>query len=140
MKLFFLLFLFVHLGCIQLSAQSSADILIILNKNLKNDNHLNTPETGQFSRPKMGIVAVFQLPVLAYQVFISSQMKPHCYFHPSCSSFALQSIGQYGILGVFLSADRIMRCHPMAEDKYPLYKDSTLLYDPVSRYGDNNAR
>jgi len=77
---------------------------------------------------------ILKVPILFYQEFISSQMKPRCYFYPSCSQFTLEAIQQYGFAGIFLGIDRIMRCNVFSEEKYPLYINTTSLYDPISHY------
>ncbi|MCG2750517.1 MAG: membrane protein insertion efficiency factor YidD [Desulfobacteraceae bacterium] len=44
---------------------------------------------------------------------ISPVLGPSCRYFPSCSEYAYQAIAKYGIIkGVFLSAKRILRCHP----------------------------
>ncbi|MBU4317334.1 MAG: membrane protein insertion efficiency factor YidD [Proteobacteria bacterium] len=56
------------------------------------------------------------IPLLAikfYQYVISPVLGPSCRYFPSCSEYAYQAIAKYGIIkGVFLSAKRILRCHP----------------------------
>ncbi len=93
---------------------------------IANQNEYN--KSNKINKP------ILKLPILFYQVFIAPQLKPHCYFYPSCSHFALEAVAQYGLLGVFLSADRMMRCNPMAEYRYPFFENSMLLFDPVNRY------
>jgi uncharacterized protein len=74
-------------------------------------------------------------PILFWQKLISSQMKPRCYFHPSCSQFTYEAIRQYGLLGIFLGLDRISRCNAFSEEKYPYDQKTKKLYDPVDHYG-----
>jgi uncharacterized protein len=49
-----------------------------------------------------------------YQKYISIFLKKNtCVFFPSCSEYAKQAIGKYGIIkGIFLGVRRILRCHP----------------------------
>ncbi|MBA4168633.1 MAG: membrane protein insertion efficiency factor YidD [Chitinophagaceae bacterium] len=48
-----------------------------------------------------------------YQWIISPLIGPSCRFTPTCSHYALQAFRKYGpIKGLWLSARRIVRCHP----------------------------
>ncbi len=50
--------------------------------------------------------------MLGYQRLMSQQLARSCPYQLTCSNFSKQAIEQYGIVkGVFLSADRIMRCN-----------------------------
>lgn len=128
------------LYCQSLAGQTSEDLSLIFAGKLNDADfevcNRSQPEVSQ----KDNLFSVLvKLPILFYQEFISSQMKPRCYFYPSCSQFSLEAIQQYGLTGIFLGIDRIMRCNVFSEDKYPLYKNTTRLYDPVSHYRLKNA-
>jgi putative membrane protein insertion efficiency factor len=48
-----------------------------------------------------------------YQRAVSPFMKPSCRFYPSCSEYAVQALGAYGLLrGTVMAAWRVMRCNP----------------------------
>lgn len=48
-----------------------------------------------------------------YRYLLSPLVGQHCRFHPSCSSYARQSILLHGPWrGLLLSASRLLRCHP----------------------------
>ena len=50
-----------------------------------------------------------------YRAVISPLYGDVCRYYPSCSSYTLQAIQQYGVIrGVFMGAVRIARCHPWA--------------------------
>ena len=62
-------------------------------------------------------------PIRAYQRFISPGLPQRCKYHPTCSAYAVQAIGTYGILrGSVLAAWRLLRCNPFSHGGY----------DPVS--------
>ena len=63
-------------------------------------------------------------PILVYKRFLSPLLGQRCRYHPSCSTYAVQAIGRYGILrGVVLAAWRLLRCNPFSHGGY----------DPVSK-------
>ncbi len=48
-----------------------------------------------------------------YQVWVSPWLGPHCRFHPTCSEYASEAIGEFGWLrGGWLALARLARCHP----------------------------
>ncbi|MBL4837728.1 MAG: membrane protein insertion efficiency factor YidD [Kordiimonadaceae bacterium] len=64
-----------------------------------------------------------------YQLVISPYLGPRCRFQPTCSSYALEAVQQYGGLkGGWLAAKRIGRCHPWGG----------FGYDPVPQSARNN--
>ena len=68
--------------------------------------------------------------IRAYQLMIIPVMPAGgCRFHPTCSVYAIDAIGQHGpIKGVWLALKRILRCHPWGEvgaDHVPLPEDKT---------------
>jgi putative membrane protein insertion efficiency factor len=53
------------------------------------------------------------LLIRGYQRFVSPAFPPSCRFTPTCSAYALTSIGRYGLIrGGWLALKRIARCHP----------------------------
>jgi hypothetical protein len=54
-----------------------------------------------------------------YQHTLSLTFGPCCRFHPSCSSYAVESIERFGIAeGIRLSFKRLIRCHPVNPGGY----------------------
>jgi putative component of membrane protein insertase Oxa1/YidC/SpoIIIJ protein YidD len=68
------------------------------------------------------ISLVLKGALLGYQKILSRQLARNCPYEISCSNFSKQSIREFGVLkGVFISADRILRCNRIAfEDVSPL--------------------
>jgi hypothetical protein len=66
-----------------------------------------------------------------YQRYLSSLRLGHCRFEPSCSEYAAQAIGAYGLLeGSARAADRLIRCNAAAARFYPQGRDGRL-EDPL---------
>lgn len=66
----------------------------------------------------------------AYRWLISSLTAPRCRFDPTCSRYAINCIEIHGIgKGLWLTAKRILRCHPY--EKLSKHLGSTWGYDPV---------
>lgn len=76
--------------------------------------------------------------MLGYQRLMSQQLARSCPYQISCSNFSKQAIEQYGVLkGVFLSADRIMRCNRIGlldVHAIDLDPDTGMIIDSLSRY------
>jgi putative membrane protein insertion efficiency factor len=52
-------------------------------------------------------------PIRAYRRFVSPALPRRCKYEPTCSSYAEQSIREYGILrGLVLAGWRLLRCNP----------------------------
>ena len=53
------------------------------------------------------------LLIRIYQWTVSPMLGPACRFHPSCSQYALEAVGRFGVLrGTWLGLKRLGRCHP----------------------------
>jgi len=64
---------------------------------------------------KQLLVALVRL----YRRFISPIKPPTCRFYPTCSEYSLQALEKYGALkGSYLSAKRILKCHPFHPGGY----------------------
>jgi putative membrane protein insertion efficiency factor len=62
-----------------------------------------------------------------YQRFVSPLLAPRCKYHPSCSEYAVQAIGRYGMLrGSVLAAWRLLRCNPFSHGGYDPVSEQTL--------------
>ena len=54
-----------------------------------------------------------QLLIHIYQRWVSPLLPPSCRFYPSCSQYAYEAIGKYGLLkGGGMAVWRLVRCNP----------------------------
>jgi len=54
-----------------------------------------------------------------YQRAISPMLGPKCRFHPTCSHYGYECLRLHGALkGSYLTARRILRCHPFHPGGY----------------------
>lgn len=58
-------------------------------------------------------------PIVVYQKLISPGLPRRCRYEPTCSRYAVQAIGEYGILrGPVLAVWRLLRCNPFSPGGY----------------------
>lgn len=66
-------------------------------------------------------------PIRLYQRVISPLFPRRCKYHPTCSDYAVQAIGRYGILrGSILAGWRILRCNPWSHGGHDPVADQRL--------------
>ena len=54
-----------------------------------------------------------------YRIYISPMKRGCCIYIPTCSQYAIEAIMKYGaVIGSYLAARRILRCHPFAKGGY----------------------
>jgi uncharacterized protein len=72
-------------------------------------------------------------PIAAYQRWISPGLPRRCRYEPTCSAYAAQSIGRFGVLrGTLLAAWRLLRCNPLSHGGFdPVPDRFTLRVGPV---------
>lgn len=57
--------------------------------------------------------------IKGYQVGLSPLFPSSCRFYPTCSEYAVQAIGKYGLWrGGVKAGRRILRCHPFSPGGY----------------------
>ncbi len=70
-------------------------------------------------RPARVARAIFQAPIIVYQRVVSPAIPRRCKYEPTCSRYAVEAIGQYGILrGLVLAGWRLLRCNPWSYGGY----------------------
>ena len=55
---------------------------------------------------------ILKIPIYFYKGCISPLLPHTCRFYPTCSSFTLGAISQFGLKGVFIGISRILKCRP----------------------------
>lgn len=61
-------------------------------------------------RPRKLVVSLIRV----YQKMVSPNLGANCRYQPTCSSYAAEAIGRFGVFrGGWLSVKRIGRCHPL---------------------------
>ncbi|MDE0300555.1 MAG: membrane protein insertion efficiency factor YidD [Candidatus Poribacteria bacterium] len=69
------------------------------------------------------------LPIRLHREVITFQDGDVCSFQPSCSRYGLTSIQRYGLKGILMASDRLLRCHSGNHRYYPVMEGSA--HDPV---------
>lgn len=70
-------------------------------------------------------------PIRFYQGAISPLLGPSCRFQPTCSSYMIQAIEEWGPLkGLWLGIKRISKCHPWGP----------WGYDPIPRREEKQSQ
>ena len=84
--------------------------------------------------------ATVLLLLRAYKVVLSPLFVGSCRFTPSCSSYAADAVREHGAArGLWLTARRLLRCHPFGREGYdpvPLPAERS----ETSGLGSANAR
>ncbi len=66
-------------------------------------------------------------PIVGYQKLISPLLPRRCKYEPTCSAYAAQAIGRYGILrGLVLAGWRLLRCNPWSHGGFDPVEDQRL--------------
>ena len=67
------------------------------------------------------------LPIRVYQRLVSPLVGERCKYYPSCSEYAAQAIGRFGILrGLVLAGWRLLRCNPWSRGGFDPVEDQRL--------------
>ncbi|MGD1844117.1 MAG: membrane protein insertion efficiency factor YidD [Salibacteraceae bacterium] len=99
---------------------ASSDTELIAKQNLHNPRFDPIPVhfTGDSNKSAFArynpVSLTFGVMMYGYQKIISPQISAECMYSPSCSRFSQALIREFGLFkGVFLSADRLMRCNQL---------------------------
>jgi putative membrane protein insertion efficiency factor len=80
-------------------------------------------------------------PIKIYQKWISPMIGPRCKYYPSCSSYAVTAIENYGVKGVGMSLWRLVRCNPWSYggvDYVPIKEDKNLNQNKAKNNANKN--
>lgn len=58
-------------------------------------------------------------PIVVYRTVVSPALPRRCKYEPTCSRYAIDAVGSYGILkGFVLAVWRVLRCNPWSDGGY----------------------
>ena len=78
------------------------------------------------------------LPVTLYQRVISPLLPRRCKYEPTCSRYAVEAVGEFGILrGLVLAGWRLLRCNPWSHGGLDPVEDQRVF--PSRRRGATAA-
>jgi uncharacterized protein len=79
------------------------------------------------ARPVKALRWVAVLPIRLWQLLVSPLIGERCKYYPSCSEYAAQAIGRFGILrGLVLAGWRLLRCNPWSHGGFDPVEDQRL--------------
>ncbi len=71
--------------------------------------------------------AVVTAPIVLYRRVLSPALPQRCKYEPTCSAYAVDAIGEYGILrGSVLAVWRLLRCNPWSYGGYDPVQDQRV--------------
>lgn len=66
-------------------------------------------------------------PVWLYRRVVSPVLPRRCRYEPTCSAYAQQAIGEFGILrGLVLAGWRVLRCNPWTDGGFDPPREQRL--------------
>ena len=93
----------------------------------------SAPHQGQTATPAAATAAtrivrtVVLAPIVIYRRVLSPALPQRCKYEPTCSRYAVDAIGEYGILrGLVLGMWRLLRCNPWSHGGYDPVEDQRL--------------
>jgi putative membrane protein insertion efficiency factor len=83
--------------------------------------------------------ALVLAPIRLYQRLISPALPRRCRYEPTCSTYAVEAIKEYGILrGLVLGGWRLLRCNPWSPGGFDEVTDQRL-FRPRSHAGHSHS-
>ena len=77
----------------------------------------------------MSARSLARAPIVLYQRLISPALPRRCKYEPTCSRYAVQAIGRYGVMrGIVLAGWRLLRCNPFSHGGYDPVQSQTLFH------------
>lgn len=65
--------------------------------------------------------------IRGYRKFISPALPRSCKYHPSCSQYAIDALGRFGVTrGLVLATWRLLRCNPLSYGGHDPVEAQTL--------------
>ncbi len=61
---------------------------------------------------KSSFTFILKLPIYFYKGLISPLLPHNCRFYPTCSSYFIEAIDEFGFEGINIGFKRILRCNP----------------------------
>ena len=85
--------------------------------------------------------AVVLAPIVVYRRVLSPALPRRCKYEPTCSHYAVDAIGKYGILrGAVLALWRLLRCNPWSYGGYDPVEDQRLFKAGADGVGGTRSR
>jgi uncharacterized protein len=79
------------------------------------------------------------IPVFAYRKLVSPFLAPRCRYYPTCSTYAVDALKEYGpIKGSVLAAWRVVRCNPFSDGGFDYVEDQKLFRTHNHSCDDNH--
>lgn len=78
--------------------------------------------------------AIVAAPVHGYRALLSPLLPARCKYEPSCSRYAVQAIGRFGVVrGLVLAVWRLLRCNPWSDGGLDPVEEQRLFAVPIRR-------
>lgn len=83
----------------------------------------------------MILIKILTIPIRLYQLMISPLFPPKCIYHPSCSTYCIDSLKEHGpLMGLLYGIMRIFRCSPIFRGGFDPVESKTTLKTQLFKY------
>jgi putative component of membrane protein insertase Oxa1/YidC/SpoIIIJ protein YidD len=124
---------------IQLLNKVKSENLIEDSTRFKNVSKLSVPihpfnsKSTPSLKPAGSMTTAFRfmllIPIQFHQKVITHQDGPLCTFRPTCSQYGYEAIKRYGLRGLLMTSDRLLRCYRGNQKYYQII--GQFAYDPA---------